>query len=67
MWSGYRQHLVPPWRGEKELAGCPVAASMPGLHGLQAVMVDSVDPAALIPRARSYAGLGHRVTQVTVL
>lgn len=52
MWSGYRQHLVPPWRGEEELAGCPVAASVPGLHGLQAVVVDSVDPCCLDPEGQ---------------
>ena len=62
MWSGYRQHLVPPWRGEEELAGCPVAASMPGLRGLQAVMEHSVDPCCFDPEGQI---IGRPWTQVT--
>ena len=38
---------------EEELAACPVAASMPGLRGLVAVAVDSVDPCCLNPEGQS--------------
>ena len=37
---------------EEELAACPVAASMPGLRGLEAVAVDSVDPCCLNPEGQ---------------